>query len=246
MTMDKVVARASFDYGVDPESELHAHDIFAGKRDWETLAPMTRARIGIYDEALQAIADHDVTVIIRSVNITGLDRRYPGGHDHPHSIVLTHLIERVDEYVAARGERTILIADEVDAQDSYRRDLWRYQRSATWGIQGTQDRVRTRHDPLRSKLVEQTGTGRRPHRLPGPPDRNPRRDRRAGKKSQRCPVGPHPAQDLPQLVLAPVTARSTKARRPGGPKADRSCLLKSTLDYELHKRQLIPRTWSTR
>lgn len=133
MALDKVVARAAFDYEVSSEAELHAHDIFAGKRDWEELAPMVRARIGIYGKALQAIADHDVTVIIRSVDIAKLDRRYPGGHDNPHSIVLTHLIERVDEYAASRDERTILIADEVDAQDSYRRDLWHYQRSRTWG-----------------------------------------------------------------------------------------------------------------
>jgi hypothetical protein len=133
MALDKVVARAAWDYEVSHEAELHGHDIFAGKRDWEKLAPMIRVRIGVYDKALQAIADHDVTVIIRSVDVAGLDRRYPGGHDQPHSIVLTHLIERVDEYAAARDERTILIADEVDAQDSYRRDLWRYQRLETWG-----------------------------------------------------------------------------------------------------------------
>ena len=66
----------------------------------------------MYDKAFQAIADHDVTVIIRSVNIQGLDRRYPSGHDHPHSVVLTHLIERVDEYACILfGERALVIAD---------------------------------------------------------------------------------------------------------------------------------------
>ena len=53
------------------EAELHAHDIFAGKGDWQRMAKMIRARIGVYDKAFQAIADHDVTVIIRSVNIQG-------------------------------------------------------------------------------------------------------------------------------------------------------------------------------
>ena len=133
VALDKVVARAAWEYEVSSEAELHAHDIFAGKGDWKRLATMVRARIGVYNKALRAIADHDVTVIIRSVDIPGLDRRYRGSHDHPHSVVLTHLIERIDEYAAAAGERTILIADEVDAQDSYRRDLWHYQRSRTWG-----------------------------------------------------------------------------------------------------------------
>jgi hypothetical protein len=131
--LDKVVKGAAWDYPVSDEAELHAHEIFAGKGDWQRMAPMIRARIGVYDKALQAIADHDVTVIIRSVDITGLDRRYPSGHDHPHSVVLTHLIERVDEYAAAVDERALLIADEVSGQDGYRRDLWLYQRSQTWG-----------------------------------------------------------------------------------------------------------------
>ena len=136
--LDKVVEDAAWDYPVSTEAELHAHDIFAGKGDWQRMAKMIRARIGVYDKAFQAIADHDVTVIIRSVNIPGLDRRYPSGHDHPHSVVLTHLIERVDEYAAYVGERALVIADEVSGQDDYRRDLWRYQRSRTWGYRAHQ------------------------------------------------------------------------------------------------------------
>jgi hypothetical protein len=38
---------------------------------------MIRARIGVYNKAIQVIADHDVTVIIRSVDIPGLDRAVP-------------------------------------------------------------------------------------------------------------------------------------------------------------------------
>ena len=131
--LDKVVNDATWDYSVSTEAELHAHDIFAGKGDWRRMAPMIRARIGVYDKAIQAIADHGVTVIIRSVDIPGLDRRYPSGHDHPHSVVLTHLIERIDEYAATVDDRALLIADEVSGQDGYRRDLWLYQRSRTWG-----------------------------------------------------------------------------------------------------------------
>jgi hypothetical protein len=48
------------------------------------------------------------------------------------------LVERVDEYAEGIGQNALLIADEVDQQDSYRRDLWRYQRSATWGYRSRQ------------------------------------------------------------------------------------------------------------
>ena len=134
MALDEVVLNTSCEFGgVAFDAELHTYDLVAGKRDWERLAPKVRARIGVYNKAFQAIADHDVKVIIRGVDKVGLDKRYPGGHDHPHSIVLTHLIERVDEYAAMVGEHAILIADEVDGKDDYRRDLWNYQRAGTWG-----------------------------------------------------------------------------------------------------------------
>ena len=93
----------------------------------------------MYDKAFQAIADHDVTVIIRSILLQGLDRRYPSGHDHPHSVVLTHLIERVDEYAGISSASALSsLQTEVSGQDDYRRDLWRYQRSHTWGYHAHQ------------------------------------------------------------------------------------------------------------
>lgn len=132
--LDTVVEDAMWDFGhVSTRAELHGYDLVAGKGDWAGLAPLVRARIAVYNKALQALVDHDVRIIIRSVNIPGLTRRYPNGHDHPHSIVMAHLIERVDECAKQKGELALLIADEVNGQDGYRRDLWEYQRSGTWG-----------------------------------------------------------------------------------------------------------------
>lgn len=138
-SLDRIVADTGREYDhIPPTAELHGYDIVAGKGDWQGLASRIRVRIGVYNKALQAIANHDVAVIVRSVDTVGLDERHPHGHDHPHAIVLTHLIERVDEYAEAVGERALLIADEVDDQDIYRRDLWNYQRSATWGYRSRQ------------------------------------------------------------------------------------------------------------
>lgn len=137
--LDDVVAEASSEHGrIDPAAELHGYEIVSAAGDWKRLASDVAARIEVYNAALQVIADHDVKIIIRSVDIIGLDERYPNGHDHPHSVVLTHLIERVDEYATTVNQNALLIADEVDGQDSYRRDLWEYQRSATWGYRGRQ------------------------------------------------------------------------------------------------------------
>ena len=137
--LDNVVEEASYEHGrIAATAELHGYEIVSATGAWKRLEPDVPARIAIYNAALQVIADHDVMIIIRSVDIIGLDKRHPDGHDHPHSVVLTHLIERVDEYAVSVDQNALLIADEVDGQDSYRRDLWEYQRSATWGYRSRQ------------------------------------------------------------------------------------------------------------
>ncbi|MGL4176805.1 MAG: DUF3800 domain-containing protein [Dermatophilaceae bacterium] len=137
--LDGIVTQTSEDHpDLSRDAELHGYDIVAGKADWECLAPRVRVRIGVFDKALQALAAHDVRLVIRSVDIVGLDRRHPNGHDHPHSIVMTHLVERIDEYAEKAGHNALLIADEVTDQDTYRRDLGHYQRLSTWGYRSRQ------------------------------------------------------------------------------------------------------------
>jgi hypothetical protein len=137
--LDGVVEEASYEDGrIASSAELHGHEIVNATKAWKRLKPDIAARIEVYNNALQAVADHDVTIIIRSVDKIRLDKRYPDGHDHPHLVGLTHLIERVDEYAERVGQNALLIADEVAEQDSYRRDLWQYQRSATWGYRQRQ------------------------------------------------------------------------------------------------------------
>jgi hypothetical protein len=132
--LDQVVEKAMDDHGgFRPETELHGYDIFHGKREWARLITKPRARIGVYSSALQAIADHDVKIILTGVNLVRLERRYGANHDHPHSITLTHLLERVDEFAKRQGELALIIADECEGQDDYRRDLRQYRTTGTWG-----------------------------------------------------------------------------------------------------------------
>ena len=136
--LNGVVIDAAMDHGkVRSSAELHGYDIVSSKHDWAGLEKEIRVRIGVYNKAMQAIADHDVKVIVRSVDIVGLKDRYLHP-DHPHSVTLTHLIERVDEYAASVNELAIMIADEVAGQDGYRRDLWQYQQSGTKGYRRRQ------------------------------------------------------------------------------------------------------------
>jgi hypothetical protein len=47
--------------------------------------------------------------------------------------VLGHLVERVNDFAQAHDKLVLLIADEIDQHDTYRRNLWSYQRNGTWG-----------------------------------------------------------------------------------------------------------------
>ena len=60
---------------------------------------MPRARIGAYDHALRAIADHNVKVIIREV----LTQRLCDRIRQPHSVALAYLLECCDEHLEVRG-----------------------------------------------------------------------------------------------------------------------------------------------
>jgi len=136
--LDKVVESAAKkfpDAGLSREAELHGYDIFQGSGDWAPLKRMLRARIGVYTDALQAIADRDVRIIIRGVHCQRLRQRYTRPA-HPHSVVLTHLLERIDECAEKHSERALVIADEPgqhDQQLEYRTDLRLYQSHGTWG-----------------------------------------------------------------------------------------------------------------
>ncbi len=131
--LDAVVATAASNYsGVGTRAELHGHALLHGKDQWQPLKPMIRARIGVYADAFRAIGSHDVRIMIRGVHVPRLLQRYVMP-DHPHTVVLQHLLERIDEYAEAQDQPALVIADEIDRETEYRRDLWRYQRQSTPG-----------------------------------------------------------------------------------------------------------------
>ncbi|MGH3898027.1 MAG: DUF3800 domain-containing protein [Pseudonocardiaceae bacterium] len=136
IALDTVVNQATNSYdAISPTAELHGYDLFQGKGDWEPIKSMPRARIGVYDQALRAIAKHDVTVIIRGVLTQRLCDRYGDRAWHPHAIALAHLLERCDEYLEGVNDLG-LIADEpgqADQRPKYRADLRRYQEVGTSG-----------------------------------------------------------------------------------------------------------------
>jgi len=53
--------------------------------------------------------------------------------DPAHTVVLQHLLERVDECVTSLGDYALVIADEVDGQAKHRADLSSYREVGTTG-----------------------------------------------------------------------------------------------------------------
>lgn len=126
-----VVRRAHGVYpGLSYSSELHGYPLFQGKEDWQHLQP--RQRIGIYNEVFQAIADHDVQVFLRGLDLPSQARRY-ARCDPPHDVVLQHLLERVDAYASATDQAALVIADELQEHDRHRSNLSDFRRYGTPG-----------------------------------------------------------------------------------------------------------------
>jgi hypothetical protein len=67
---DRRVVRSHM--GVSPTAELHGNALIQRTDEWLTMAPMVRARIGVYEAALDAIASADGLHLFLVVSI-GLD-----------------------------------------------------------------------------------------------------------------------------------------------------------------------------
>lgn len=128
--LDRVAAEASKAYGLAAGVELHGHEIFHAGGAWGGVP--VRARVGVFDDVVEAVAAQDVRVIARAMDVVGQRDRYRCP-DPPHSIVLQHLLERVDECVTGLGEYALVIADEVDGQAKHRADLSTYRDVGTTG-----------------------------------------------------------------------------------------------------------------
>ena len=126
--LGRVAAAAARAYGLATDVELHGHEIFhaSGARSGVPV----RARIGVFDDVVEAVAAQNVHVVARAMDVAGQRARY-SVPDSPHSVVLQHLLERIDECATAMGEYALVIADEVDGQAKHRADLSSYREVGT-------------------------------------------------------------------------------------------------------------------
>lgn len=137
--LDKIMSDASLKYPQLPaDTEIHAHELVNAKGAWKPMQQMLRARIGIFEGVLQAVARHDAKFIVEGINRARLERKYANPSE-PHALALMFVMERINEYAQQVERETgvptaaLLIADEVDRHDEYRMNLWTGQRTGTWG-----------------------------------------------------------------------------------------------------------------
>jgi hypothetical protein len=128
--LDRVAITAAKAYGLDAVPEIHGYEIFQGDGVWKGVP--VRARVGVFDDVIEAVAGQNVSIIARAMDIVGQRARY-AAPEPPHTVVLQHLLERIDERVTLLGEYALVIADEVDGQAKHRADLSAYRDVGTSG-----------------------------------------------------------------------------------------------------------------
>lgn len=132
--LDDVIDWAQDTYGgVRDHAELHAVDLVGGEGDWLKYRPKQRiaARVAVYERAVSAIASFDVRAYIRGADDASFARRY--STDDVHGTVLPWVLERVQKDVKARDDLALVIVDELQHRDRYRRHVRDYQRYGTYG-----------------------------------------------------------------------------------------------------------------
>lgn len=141
-SLDAVVYEAMTKYGIPYDAELHGHALVHGKDDWAPMAPMIRARIKIYSDALEAIASCDgVELALRGIDISALNRRYTKPW-HPHRVAIDFMAQTLNGMAKGRETHFLAIADEIDQADTLRASYWQFQRIGTLSLySGKADRA---------------------------------------------------------------------------------------------------------
>jgi hypothetical protein len=137
-TLDAVVMHAQETYGgVKEAAELHGHALVSGRDDWHGLRGRVAACVDVYTRAVDAIANCNLRIYIRGVELAGFERRY-GSLADPQGAVLAFVLERVQLRAKRLDEVALVIADEVRGkEDVYRRAVRSYQQTGTFGWKAT-------------------------------------------------------------------------------------------------------------
>ena len=119
--LDEVVQQAARDHPeakIKSDAELHGYALFHSREDWAPLRNKVRARVAVYDQALQAIGAHNARILL-----CGRDRRLTSESIPIYDVVLARLLQRLNYFATVVAEPVLVIADEVGKHDQHRRSL---------------------------------------------------------------------------------------------------------------------------
>jgi hypothetical protein len=139
--LNSVMDRAAATYdGIEPDDELHGHDLFQATEGWASLRRLTRARISIYKQSLEVIAEFCEVFFVEGLDRGRFQSRYADEHDE-HVTTLLHLLEKLDRYADRRGQDLIVVADEHHTARAAQEALRGTRSRAVWGYRGHPRRV---------------------------------------------------------------------------------------------------------
>ena len=134
--LNKIVHQAAVDFGVPRKSEIHGYPLFHGEDDWKDVG--ARARVRVFTQVVDAIAEADVTILLRAVSRGRLlDRQsytnYPVNFP-PEQVCFQHILQRADRVARAAHTHALMIADERGDRDRHRERFAMYQTQGTPGV----------------------------------------------------------------------------------------------------------------
>lgn len=121
-------------HGTPLDAELHGHEIMGGEGEWAPLRGKHREAAGVYLAALRQARAAGIAYLFRGVDINRLNARYKYP-EQPHSVVLGHLLERIDDHArkSRESDQVIVVADEIATQEIHKKQFEGYQLTGTPG-----------------------------------------------------------------------------------------------------------------
>lgn len=137
--LDDLVLRTSEKFSEVPRrAELHGHELMKGSDDWAPLKRMLRARIGIYEEAMDIIGRNVEAIYIRGVNRLRLRNRYGERAYHPHVVAMKFLLEELNLHCMPHGQLVLCIADEHGERAAVRESMRDAREGFGWGYRNSE------------------------------------------------------------------------------------------------------------
>lgn len=128
--LDAVVEKAQRQHNCPDGIELHGYELSGGEGKWKGIPP--RARVRIYQEAIDAIVSVDDVVVCHG----SVDLRFRAPGD-AHVWALTFALEQVNGYATHNSERVIGICDDVGNKSTYQGMYAHARKHGTGGRYGS-------------------------------------------------------------------------------------------------------------